>query len=78
MKCKELAALDRQHAELHYGKYSAGYNRGWARGREEQWRCQDRLSRCLRLLRELDDLNRQCDGELIPSEIAEEIEAISQ
>lgn len=28
--------LDRAHAELHYGKYSAGYNRGLARGRTEQ------------------------------------------
>lgn len=27
--------LDKAHAELHFGKYSAGYNRGLARGRAE-------------------------------------------
>lgn len=64
------AELGRQHAELHYGKYSAGYNRGCTRGADERMRLARQNAELMRFLRELDELNRQCDGDLLPSEYA--------
>ncbi len=69
---------DRAHAELHYGKYSAGYNRGYTRGAAERFRCHTERAAAYQILRELLDLNAQCDGDLLPSEyITRIIELVS-
>ena len=70
--------MDPAHAERHYGKYSAGYNRGYARGREERWQLIQRLHNCMKFLRELDDLNRQCGDDLLPSELAAQLREFIQ
>jgi hypothetical protein len=61
---------DKAHAEKHYGKYSMGYQRGLSKGREERWKLAIENSEMRRFLRDLDDLNCQCDGDLLPSEFA--------
>lgn len=76
MGCRERAALDKQHADLHYGKYSSGYSRGWARASDERFHLAQNLHACRILLRELAELNAQCDGDLLPPEFAARIERL--
>lgn len=65
--------LDKAHAELHYGKYSAGYNRGLARGREGNLALIQEREVYRTFLRELQELNDQCDGDILPSEFADRL-----
>lgn len=51
-------------------KYNLGYNRGYTRASDERLRLAVENSDMRRFLRELDDLNRQCDEDWLPPEMA--------
>lgn len=68
--------LDKAHAELHYGKYSAGYNRGLARGRTENEFHHEERQRYRQFLKDLELLNCECDDAILPTEYRKRLEIL--